>query len=294
MSTERKYGAQSMYGTLKKALIHRPGPEFSDHDNYRKFGFTGPFPVLEEAQHEHDIFASYLKEWGVEVEYAEDCPLEFTGLTYITDNGIITDKGAIISRPGKPQRIGEEAVVAKKLLSMDIPILYSVFAPGTVEGGGETIWLDHDTLLIGNTYRTNDAAYEQLKKLLEPEIKVIQFQLPSYLGPGTVLHLGSVCSLLDKDLAVVYSKLMPIAMYRLLEERGIEMIDITDEEFSHSASNILAVAPRKLIMLDGNPRVKEELEKRGCEVKVMPGNWTGYDRHAGPTCMTMSVLREYE
>ena len=83
-------------------------------------------------------------------------------------------------------------------------------------------------------------------------------------------------------------------MYRLLEERGIEMIDITDEEFSHSASNILAVAPRKLIMLDGNPRVKEELEKRGCEVKVMPGNWTGYDRHAGPTCMTMSVLREYE
>ena len=48
------------------------------------------------------------------------------------------------------------------------------------------------------------------------------------------------------------------------------------------------------IMLDGNPRVKEELEKRGCEVKVMPGNWTGYDRHAGPTCMTMSVLREYE
>ncbi len=291
---KRTYGAQSMYAPLKKALIHRPGPEFSDHNNYRNFGFTGSFPILNEAQHEHDIFASYLKKWGVDVEYAEECPIQFTGLTYITDNGIITDKGAIISRPGKPQRIGEEAVAAKKLLSMGIPIYYTVHAPGTVEGGGETIWLDHDTLLIGNTYRTNTAAYEQLKYLLAPDgIQVIQFQLPHYLGPGTVLHLGSVCSLLDKDLAVIYSKLMPVAMYKLLLEREIKCIDITDEEFSHSASNILAVAPRKLIMLEGNPRVKKELEDHGCEVKEMPGRWTGYDRHAGPTCMTMSVLREY-
>lgn len=294
MNNEKKYGAQSMYGKLRKALIHRPGPEFSDPDNYRRFGFTGPFPILEEAQAEHDLFAQYLREWGCEVEYAEECPIEFTGLTYITDNGIITDKGAIISRPGKPQRLGEEAVVAKKVLEMDIPILYTVTAPGTVEGGGETIWLDHDTLLIGNTYRTNDHAYEQIKKLLEPEIKVIQFQLPHYEGPGTVLHLGSICSLLDKDLAVTYSKLMPIAMYKLLEERGIKMIDITDEEFAHSASNILAVDKRKLIMLEGNPRVKQLLIENGCEVKEMPGKWTGYDRHAGPTCMTMSVTRDYD
>ncbi len=294
MNEKRSYGAQSMYGTLKKALIHRPGPEFSDHDNYRNFGFTGVFPVLEEAQREHDIFAGYLREWGVETEYLEDCPLPFTGMTYVTDNGIITDKGAIISRPGKPQRLGEEQVVAAKLISMGVPIYYGVQAPGTVEGGGETIWLDHDTLLIGNTYRTNDSAYEQLKKLLEPEIKVIQFQLPHYKGPGTVLHLGSICSLLDKDLAVVYTPLMPIAMYRLLQEREIKMIEITDEEFEHSASNILAVSPRKLIMLEGNPRVKDLLENEGCEIKVMPGVWTGYDRHAGPTCMTMSVLREYD
>ncbi len=294
MSSNRTYGAQSMYAPLKRALIHRPGPEFSDHNNYRNFGFTGPFPVLEEAQHEHDVFASYLKDWGVEVNYIEDCPLPYTGLTYVTDSGIITDKGAIISRPGKPQRLGEELVVSQKLTSMQIPIYYSVTAPGTIEGGGETIWLDHDTLLVGNTYRTNQAGYEQVKRLLEPDgIQVIQFQLPHYMGPGTVLHLGSVCSLLDKDLAVVYSKLMPVAMYKLLQERGIQMVDITDEEFSHSASNILAVAPRKLIMLEGNPRVRDELEKLGCEVKEMPGAWTGYDRHAGPTCMTMSVLREY-
>lgn len=290
---ERKFGAQSMYGKLKKALIHRPGPEFSDEKNYRNFGYKGPLPVLEEAQAEHDVFASYLKEWGVEVSYLENTFPHCIGATYITDSGIITDKGAIISLPGKDERIGEEKAVAKKLLEMEIPIYYSVTPPGRVEGGGETIWLDHDTLLIGSTYRTNTAAYLQIKKLLEPEIKVIQMQMPHYKGKGTVLHLGSVCSLLDKDLAVVYLPLMPIEMLKLLEERGIKMIEITEEEFSHSASNILAVEPRKLIMLEGNPRVKEMLENEGCIIKEMPGKWTGYDRCAGPTCMTMSVLREY-
>ncbi len=290
----RTYGAQSMYGTLKKALIHRPGPEFSDEINYRNFGYTGPVPVLEEAQTEHDVFARYLKEWGVEIEYIGETLPQCIGTTYVTDNGIITDKGAIISRLGKPQRHGEETVVAKKLLQMGIPIYYSVIAPGTVEGGGETIWLDRSTLLIGNTYRTNNEAYEQIKKLLEPEIKVIQFQLPHYKGKGTVLHLGSVCSLLDKNLAVVYLPLMPIAMLRLLEERNMKLIEITKEEFSHSASNILAVAPRKLIMLEGNPRVRDILTENNCEVKEMPGKWTGYDRCAGPTCMTMSILREYD
>lgn len=293
MITKRVYGAQSMVGKLKKALVHRPGLEFSDEKNYRDFGFKGSLPNLTEAQKEHDFFVAALKSYGVEVEYLEKVDYQFTGSTYVTDNGIITDKGAIISRLGKKQRRGEEKAVAKKLLELDIPIYYTIQAPATVEGGGETIWLDHDTLLVGNTFRTNTDAYDQLKNLMGDEIDIVQFQLPYYKGKGTVLHLGSLMSLINEKMCVAYLPLMPIEMYKLLMEREIEILPITDAEFSHSGSNILAVEPDKIIMLEGNDHIQHVLEDKGVEVKTIPGKWTGYDRCAGPTCMTMSLLREY-
>ncbi|MCI1673618.1 MAG: arginine deiminase family protein [Bifidobacterium tibiigranuli] len=288
----RTYGAQSMVGKLKRALVHRPGIEFSDEGNYRSFGFTGPVPDLSQAQDEHDAFTQCLKEFGVQVDYVENVETKFTGSTYVTDCGIVTDNGIVVSRMGKPQRIGEEKAVVKKLTEIDVPIYYTIQAPGTVEGGGETIWLDHDTLLVGRTFRTNNEAYRQLKHLLS-NVDVIQFQLPYYQGPGTVLHLGSVMSMIDEHLCVGYLPLMPIEMYELLHERDIEIIPIDDDEFGNSASNILAVEPDKVVMVAGNPNTQSALEQRGVEVKTFGAHWTGRDRHAGPTCMTMSVLREY-
>lgn len=290
---KRKFGAQSMVGKLKRALIHRPGAEFSDEKNFRNFGFTGDLPILKEAQAEHDAFSQALIDFGVEVEFLDEVERQYTGSTYITDNGIITDQGAIISRLGKEQRQGEEKAIAKKLLEMDIPILYTMQAPATIEGGGETIWLDHDTLLVGNTFRTNQQGFEQLKSLLGSKVDVIQFQLPYYKGKGTVLHLGSLMSMISNSLCVAYLPLMPIEMYNLLQDRGIEIIPISEAEFARSASNILAVEPEKVIMIEGNPETQHHLENYGVEIKTIPGRWTGYGRCAGPTCMTMSVYREY-
>lgn len=282
-----------MVGKLRKALIHRPGFEFSNEKNFRNFGFTGELPVLEEAQAEHDAFSQALVDFGVEVEFLDEVEHQYTGSTYITDNGIITDQGVIISRLGKEQRQGEEKAIAKKLLEMDIPILYTVQAPATIEGGGETIWLDHDTLLVGNTFRTNHQGFEQVKSVLGSKVDVIQFQLPYYKGKGTVLHLGSLMSMISHNLCVAYLPLMPIAMYNLLQEREIEIISISEAEFAKSASNILAVEPEKVIMIEGNLETQRQLEERGVEVKTIPGKWTGYGRCAGPTCMTMSIYREY-
>ncbi len=289
----RTFGAQSMVGPLKRALIHRPGPEFSDEGNFRAFGFTGELPDLAKAQAEHDAFAKALRDYGVEIEYLGEALPQCTGTTYVTDSAIVTDQGAILSRLGKVQRRGEETVVAKRLLSLGIPILYTIQAPGTLEGGGETIWLDHDTLLMGDTYRTNTAAYQQVKSLLGEKVDVIQFQLPHYKGPGTVLHLGSVMSMIDHNLCAAYLPLMPVAMVKLLQEREIETVSIEEDEFLHSASNILTVAPRKVIMLSGNGKIQRKLEEKGVEIKLFEGKYTGHARYAGPTCMTMSLLREY-
>lgn len=294
MTQTRTFGAQSMAGTLKKALVHRPGAEFNNPTMYRAFGYQGEFPVLTDAQEEHDEMVQAMRDWGVEVVYLGEAGADLIGSTYVTDNALITDYGAIISRVGKEQRRGEEDQMAKRLAELGIPILTTIEAPGTFEGGGETIWLDRDTLLVGHTYRTNTAAYEQVKQVLEGKINVIQCEMPHYKGPGTVLHLGSVISMVDKDLVVGYEKLMPISLAKMLHERNVEILSIPEEEWATSASNVLAVAPRKAVMVEGNPVTKRLLEENGVEVKTIKGRWTCYDRCAGPTCMTMSLLRDYE
>ena len=129
---------------------------------------------------------------------------------------IILDDGGIISRPGKEERLGEESVTEKRLIEMGIPIIGHITAPGTFEGGGETLWLDQKTLLVGSTYRTNDEGFKQLQELLKGKIDCYQFQMSYYLGPKKCLHLGSCMSMIDKDLCVGYLPLMPIPLVKML------------------------------------------------------------------------------
>lgn len=292
---EKLYGAQSNVGTLRKALIHRPGFEFANPDVFIPY-YEGEMPVpdLEEAQKEHDQFAQALKEYGVEVEYLGEVADDKISSIYATDMAIITDEGAVISRPGKEERLGEELVTEAKLKKMGIPIIGRITEPATFEGGGETIWLDHDTLLVGSTYRTNNEGFEQLKEILKGKIECIQFQMSYYKGPKKCLHLGSCISMIDKDLCVGYLPLMPIPMVKLLNERGVKILPVPEDEFLRSAVNILAVAPRKVVMISGNPVTKKLLEENGVEVKEFDAKLCCSTRYAGPTCLTMSILRDYD
>lgn len=292
---KRTYGAQSNVGTLKKALIHRPGFEFANPKVFIPY-YEGEMPVpdLTKAQAEHDGFAKALTDYGVEIEYLGDVAPDKISSIYATDMALILDDGAIISRPGKEERLGEELVTENKLKEMGIPIIGRITAPATFEGGGETIWLDHDTLLVGSTYRTNDEGFWQLKELLKGKVECIQFQMSYYKGPKKCLHLGSCISMIDKDLCVGYLPLMPIPMVKLLTERGVKILPVPEEEFLRSAVNILAVAPRKVVMISGNPTTKKLLEDHGVTVKEFDAELCCSTRYAGPTCLTMSILRDYD
>lgn len=108
----------------------------------------------------------------MEVEYLGEVADDKISSIYATDMAIITDEGAVISRPGKEERLGEETVTEVKLKEMGIPVIGRITEPATFEGGGETIWLDHDTLLVGSTYRTNQEGFDQLKEILEGKSSV--------------------------------------------------------------------------------------------------------------------------
>jgi N-dimethylarginine dimethylaminohydrolase len=101
----------------------------------------------------------------------------------------------------------------------------------------------------------------------------------------------SIISPVDHDLAVVYSRLLPVPFRQWLLERGFGLIEVPDEEFETMGTNVLAIAPRRCIMLSGNPRTRAALERAGCEVLVYEGMEISVKGAGGPTCLTRPLMR---
>lgn len=212
---------------------------------------------------------------------------------YCRDASIATDFGMILCNMGKTGRVNEPKAQKNEYLKNDISILGEIQYPGTLEGG-DIAWLDEKTLAVGHTYRTNNDGIKQLKGLLEPMgIEVIIVELPHYKGKTDVFHLMSILSPVDKNLAVVYSPLMPIKFRNQLLEKGFKLVEVPDDEFESMGCNVLAIAPSSCIMVEGNPKTQKRLEKAGCSVKVYKGEEISVKGGGGPTCLTRPLLRSY-
>ena len=210
---------------------------------------------------------------------------------YCRDASIATDHGMILCRMGKAARKGEPESQKEDFEKNGIPILGSIETPGTLEGG-DVAWLDEKTLAVGHTYRTNEDGIKQLKEFLEPRgIEILVAELPNYKGANDVFHLMSILSPVDKDLAVVYSPLMPIKFRNELLNRGFELIEVPDEEFDSMGCNVLALAPRKCLMVSGNPITKDRLKSAGCAVFEYLGDEISVKGGGGPTCLTRPISR---
>ena len=162
-------------------------------------------------------------------------------------------------------------------------------APATVEGG-DTVWLDHDTLLVGHGYRTGAAGIAALREAF-PGVEVIALDLPHWVGAAEVMHLMSLISPLDRDLAVVYPRIAPVRLMELLAERGIEIVEVPDEEFETMGSNVLALGPRRALALEGNDETRRRMERAGVEVVTYRGDHISRLGDGGPTCLTRPLLR---
>ena len=211
---------------------------------------------------------------------------------YCRDASIATNFGMIICNMGKETRISEPSAQLEIFKNNSIPILGIIESPGTLEGG-DVAWLDEKTLAVGLTYRTNENGIKQLKKLLEPKgIEVLVAHLPHYKGTSDVFHLMSILSPVARNLAVVYSPLMPIKFRNELMKRKIKLIEVPDEEFESMGCNVLAIAPRECLMVDGNPKTQKALIKAGCKVTNYKGENISVFGGGGPTCLTRPMLRE--
>ena len=195
----------------------------------------------------------------------------------------------MLLRPGKEARRGEPAALAAPLAAAGVPVVAALAEPALAEGG-DTLWLDERTLLVGIGYRTNAEAVPALEAAF-PGVEAIAFDLPHWDGPDQVLHLLSFISPLDADLALVYTRLAPVRLLRLLAQRGIGVVEVPDEEFASQGSNVLALGPRRALALEGNDETRRRLERAGVDVRVYRGEEISRKGDGGPTCLTRPLLR---
>lgn len=288
---------QSEYGTLQSVFIKNVANAFVDQSTiskeWKELNFLGE-PDFNIAQSEYLFFEKLMQTNHSEIKKFEKNASVTMDSIYCRDASIATDKGMILCTMGKAGRMNEPAAVEKIYRQLGVPILGRIEAPGSVEGG-DVAWLDQHTLAIGRTYRTNDEGIRQMRELLTPSgINVLEVQLPHYKGPSDVFHLMSIFSPVDKDLAVVYSPLMPIVFRDDLITRGYQLIEVPDHEFESMGCNVLAIGPRQCIMVKGNDTTKARLLQAGCTVLEYEGQEISYKGGGGPTCLTRPLWRKAE
>ena len=279
------YGSQSMTGRLERVLVRPPLPE--DGARWREYGWrAAPDPAAAAA--EHESLRAILEGAGSEVVVSSHDPGNPDAM-YVYDPVLVGSRGAVLLRPGKEGRRTEPDAIAAALAVAGVPIAAELTEPAMVEGG-DTVWLDERTLLVGIGYRTNPAAVGALGDAF-PGVDVIAFDLPHWNGRGEVMHLMSFVSPLDRDLVLVYPRIAPVRLLDLFAERGIEVVEVPDEEFETQGPNVLALGPRHALALDGNRETRRRMERAGVDVVVYRGEEISRKGDGGPTCLTRPLLR---
>jgi len=285
--------SQSDVGALESVLLKHPRDAFRDAATveaaWRGLNYLAP-PDPGRAAAEYDRFAARIEETGARIHWMP--PDNVTGLDslYVRDASIPSDAGMILCNMGKAARSTEPAAQAEAFRRLGIPVAGAVTGEGKIEGG-DVVWLDPTTLAVGRGYRTNDEGIRQLRGILGEGIDVVVAHLPHWRGPADVFHLMSILSPIDRDLALVYSPLLPVPFHELLLSRGFGLVEVPDEEFESMGCNVLALGPRRCLMLDGNPVTRTRLEQAGAQVATFSGDEICRKGSGGPTCLTRPILR---
>lgn len=285
------------YGALRHVAVTHARDAFVDQATvdrqWNTLAFTGR-PDFTRSVAQHDAFIEILRGAGATVHVLPPGPGTTLDAIYARDASLSCPGGVVLCAMGKAARTGEPEGqrLAYAAVAPPVPILGRIEPSGTIEGG-DVVWLGPRTLAVGVGYRTNVEGIAQLRRLLGSSIdELIEVPLPHWRGPGDVLHLMSLLSPVDEDLAVVYSPLMPVPLRQRLVAMGISFVEVPDAEFDSMGVNVLALAPRRCVMLSGNPRTRQALERAGATVTEYDGSEISAKGCGGPTCLTRPLVRE--
>jgi len=284
------------YGKLTWVAVRAPAAAFKNESRidaqWQPLRFHSR-PDLNAAIEEHNAFTACLTAAGCQLIYLNDAEGLTLDSIYTRDALVVSPKGLILCHMGRLTRRSEPSLNSLQLAEqqdLQLPIIGEIQAPGTLEGG-DLIWLDDHHLAVGLGPRTNQAGIDQLKQILGNEIEVHVVPLPPPAHPEDVFHLMSMISPVAKDLALVYRPLMPDTFLQWLADLGLDLVEVPDDEFPTMGCNVLATAPRQVLMLDGLPVTRERLNAAGCQVTVYRGDHISRKGEGGPTCLTRPLVR---
>jgi N-dimethylarginine dimethylaminohydrolase len=273
-----------MSAPLRRVLVRRPATA----GDFGAAGWRQPDPGPLREQHE--AFSELLARLGCEVEVAAALD-GLVDATYVRDPGLVTRRGGVVFQMAKPARRDEPGHLGAALEAAGVPVVARLAGTARADGG-DFVWLDAQTLLIGRSYRTNAEAVAQMRTIMAAEgVTVVSADVPHDRGPGHVLHLMSFLSPVADDLAVVFPPLAPVALMEALADRGVRVVAVDAGEYAAMACNVLPVRPRQVIMLEGCPVTRRALERHGCEVHCYDGSQISLKGDGGPTCLTQPLLR---
>lgn len=277
------YGVSSMTSELASVAVRPP----SLRGDYRRAHWTQPLdlPLL---ANQHAAFVDMLRELGcgvIELAPVDDMPdgIFTYDPCFVVSNGFIEFQGA------KAVRAGEPPLLSAELQDLGIPLIGRLTGEATADGG-DMFWLDERTLAVGRSYRTNGAAIEQLRVMLEPHIAIEVFDLPHDQGPEFCLHLMSVVSPIRDDLAVVYERLAPIRLLEALRARGVQLLSLPETDYASLGCNVLTVRPGVVVIASDNDATVELLRNHGVDVHVYQASEISKGE-GGPTCLTRPIHR---
>lgn len=254
------WGVGLEWASLQAVLLHRPGPEIE--------GLAEPNAVqmlatvdVELFRQQHDALAAAYRKAGVEVHYLDPDGQVPANTLFCADLFFMTPEGAILARPASTVRAGEERHVARRLASLDVPILLSVHGSGVFEGA-DAVWIDEGTALVATGLRTNEAGADQVSWVLQNiGAKVVRVDLPF----GS-MHLMGTLRLAGPGIAVGYPGRLPHRAVRALRERGYRLLWASDaDEIERMSLNFVTLGRQRILMAADCPRAQAMYEAEGIE-----------------------------
>ena len=214
----KRFGAQNMVSPLKKVLIKKQQPFMSKVD-LQKWNYIGPLDqnLIETSYNEFYQIIKNSKAEIIELKL-EDENEELCDSIFTHDPSLVLDEGAIILNMGKKLRKNETVFHESLYKSINIPIIGRIINDGTVEGG-DCLWINNRTLLVGESNRTNKEGINQLHKILKLlNINLVPIKLPKNKNSDTCFHLMSIISMLDHDLVIGCENLLPFNLIKILKK----------------------------------------------------------------------------
>ena len=206
-------------------------------------------PDFDRALVQHEAYCAALERCGLNILRLEP-DARYPDATFVEDTAVLTERCAVLTRPGASSRTGEVAGVSD-LVAEFYSKLHSIIAPGTLDGGDICEAGNH--FFIGVSERTNEDGARQLARVLASFDYTSSFV--DIRGVSGILHLKSGIAHLGDNQLVVIESLRDRA-----EFQAFDLVSVAaGEEY---AANCVRVN-NHVLMAAGYPILESTLQEKG-------------------------------